>query len=560
MLRSVDPDHSKGHPASVRDMLDRAARSIDQDAMAGHPLVESQIRMTLWAAYDSLGHFPEAEAQARRAFEVRRLVVGPEHAETLRAMAAVGSATQTRGDYEAAEVMLRQALALQEKTLGPTHADLIETPSKLGHTLRARRDWARAEEVFRRAVDVSRAATPDSDAVARALTNLGVAMMDRGDYDGAEPLLREALQRDRKAHGDKFRNVPRTLGNLAEVLEARGDLTGAESNWHEALDIQRAMLPADHQDTASTLRLLGKANYAAGELVAAEAYLQDGLAMERRLFRPGHPVLVDFLIDLGAVLWDRGKRAEAAAVRREAMDILVQRATAALAARPDSGSRRAAIGRYRLRRGEFDAALHILEEAERIQPTDSRWAALVACVTHFKGDEPRYRAACRRILLHHGDTADPEVAARVAAVCLLAQPAAQDLPRIVGLSERAVPDKGYHGFAEFSQGLAHLRAGWHGQAVERFVAACERATDPALRAASRFYLAVTHCRDSNIAAADTALAAARRELANVPTVDDGDLGPAVEHWLICQAARREAEAPPAVGETRPATAPSPTFQ
>ena len=551
MLRSVDPDQSKGKLASVRDVLDRSARSIDQGAMADHPLVEAHIRMTLWAAYDSLGHFPEAEVQARQAYDLRRVVLGPEHAETLRAMAAVGSATMVRGDFEVAEATLRQVQALQEKTLGPAHIDLVDTLSKLGHTLRARRDWVPAEAVLQRAVDVSRAsAPPGSDAVARALTNLGVALIDRGKFDAAEPLLREALERDLKAHGEKFRNVPRNMSNLAEVLSARGDTKGAEAKWLEALRIQREMLPADHQDIAWTLRLLGRVKDEQGDLPAAEAYLTEALAMERRLFRPGHPVLADFLLDLAPVLQKRGKRSEAAAARREEMEIRLERAIAALSARPESGGRRATIARYRVRRSEFDAGLRLLNEAVRLQPQDSRWPVFVALLTRFMGDEAACRDACRRILQQHAEEPEPDRAARAAVACLLGEPAADDLRRITPLAERGAAGQP-NPVGHFARGLAHLRLGQLKPAIDRFERARE-GEDLALRAASDFYRAIAHHRAGDAAASAAALAAARAGFEKVPTAADGDLGLWCEEWLACQSARREAEAllaPPAATQS-----------
>ena len=135
--------------------------------------------------------------------------------------------------------------------------------------LRGKRDTAGAERELRRALEICRASAPASSTLASTATSLGVLLMDRGDDTDAEPLLHEALDLDRKLHGERYRNVPRNLSNLAVIQMARGDLKTAEENWTKALELQRAMLPPDHPDIGWTLKLLGKLKARQGDLPGA---------------------------------------------------------------------------------------------------------------------------------------------------------------------------------------------------------------------------------------------------------------------------------------------------
>ena len=96
-----DPD------LKVRTALDRAAAGI-KGKFPDQPLVEASIRETIGGTYEDLGLYPEAQAQMERALELRRRVLGDEHADTLSVMSLLGNLYTYQGKYGQAEPLLAQ--------------------------------------------------------------------------------------------------------------------------------------------------------------------------------------------------------------------------------------------------------------------------------------------------------------------------------------------------------------------------------------------------------------------------------------------------------------------
>jgi hypothetical protein len=95
---------------------------------------------------------------------------------------------------------------------------------------------------------------------------------------------------------------------------------------------------------------------------------------------------------------------------------------------------------------------------------------------------------------------------------------------------------------DFCKGLVELRAGRFTQAVDLLTRSRDRTLRGASRVATGFYLAITMHQAGNEAESAAALAAAAAEYEKLPRLGDGDVGPDVDDWLLCQIARREAEA------------------
>lgn len=95
-----------------------------------------------------------------------------------------------------------------------------------------RNELSHAERFVRRRLEL---AQPNSAAMARALTNLGLIHLFRDELAESESAQRAAIEIDR-ALGDDV-SLARDLGNLALVPEKRGDLDEAERLYREALAI-----------------------------------------------------------------------------------------------------------------------------------------------------------------------------------------------------------------------------------------------------------------------------------------------------------------------------------
>lgn len=127
-------------------------------------------------------------------------------------------------------------------------------------------EYDQAERLTRLRLEL---AHPDSPDAARAWNNLGLIQHFRGDGDGAEAMMRRALDIDTRAGHEE--GIARDLGNLALIPEARGDLAQAERLNREALAIAERIGAASI--VASKLCNLGEIAMACGRLAEARDLL-----------------------------------------------------------------------------------------------------------------------------------------------------------------------------------------------------------------------------------------------------------------------------------------------
>jgi tetratricopeptide (TPR) repeat protein len=123
-------------------------------------------------------------------------------------LAREAQAYYARKRYAVAEERVHRLLALQERTLGRVHPEY-----------------------------------------ATGLCMLGELRFLQGDRDGAEPLIREAVEVRRQALGERHPDYAVGLCCLAGLLGRVGQLDEAETHLRRALEIRRETLGEDHPDT-----------------------------------------------------------------------------------------------------------------------------------------------------------------------------------------------------------------------------------------------------------------------------------------------------------------------
>jgi len=93
----------------------------------------------------------------------------------------------------------------------------------------------------------------------------------KGDYAGAEPLLRRALAIDEKALGPDHPDVAVDLNNLAKLFETKGDYAAAEPLMRRALAIDEKALGPDHPTTRQLKQNLAHVLQESAEATAPKA-------------------------------------------------------------------------------------------------------------------------------------------------------------------------------------------------------------------------------------------------------------------------------------------------
>jgi eukaryotic-like serine/threonine-protein kinase len=319
VFRLSDRGQTRGTAVTARELLDRGTARI-RGELQEQPEVRGTLLDTMGRAYAGLGLYDQAAPLLREALATRRQALGPEHADVLATLNALGNLEYDQGDYPRAEDTLREALALKRKTHGAEHPEVARALNSLGSVRLRRGDLAGAQALYSESLEMRRRLLgPDHPDVARSLHNLALVAHDLGDLAQAEALHRESLAVKRRIHGEAHPDVARSLTNLATVLYSRGDFTGAVSLLRDGLERQRKLLGPDHPDVGRSLNNLANVLLERGDYAEAEPLYRESVAIGRKALGGDHAELAISLDNLGVVLTRRGDPGAAVPLHREAL-------------------------------------------------------------------------------------------------------------------------------------------------------------------------------------------------------------------------------------------------
>jgi serine/threonine protein kinase len=274
VIRAAAPSEARGESIRVIELLRSAEKTLPA-RFRGRPKAEAAFHRALAEAYAGLTHYEEAEQQIRRAVELRIRYSGPEHPETLDALAyqaivlsrlgiesrakqedairlgrqvleaqrrilglhhpeslatlcQLGEAYLQHGDFQKAGDLLGECLADRVRLLGAEHADSIKALHALGRARHALGDLKTAEELLAQAVDVQgRKFGRRHPETLQTLHSLALVVRDRGRNEEAVPMFRDVVSGMREYHGTPYFPSGRYLcGTLVDALRDQGDAAG----------------------------------------------------------------------------------------------------------------------------------------------------------------------------------------------------------------------------------------------------------------------------------------------------------------------------------------------
>ena len=265
---------------------------------------------------------------------------GPDHPETLSALASVGAVLEGADRLDEAEATFRETIARLESSLGPDHARLVVPLASLSDILRRHRRYDEARPLIERSIAIARAQLPSPHPlVGGALMRLGDLLRRMGDLDAAEKALDEAavqlpagapqhaqitlfrggLARARDNHGaaadlygQAHREFLAALGpdNVFPWMAATqqglslvqaGRLEEAESVLAAARARQEAVTGAESPDTADAMGAQAQLRIAQGREEEAVPLLERAVAIRSALFGDDDPGTVDLQQRLDAL-------------------------------------------------------------------------------------------------------------------------------------------------------------------------------------------------------------------------------------------------------------------
>ena len=155
---------------------------------------------------------------------------------------------------------------------------------------------------------------------ARLMETMGTVYTNLGLYRGAEPLLRQAVDTDRRTLGNDHPQTLTALNQLANLYWFQDRYSEAEPLYLEVIEARRRVLGEEHPDTLRVRTDLAS-NYTLQKRFAEAERLDNAtLEVQQRVLGPDHPDTRLSLNILQAIYFQQGRYADAEPIARKVVD------------------------------------------------------------------------------------------------------------------------------------------------------------------------------------------------------------------------------------------------
>jgi serine/threonine protein kinase/tetratricopeptide (TPR) repeat protein len=311
VLEQADPYHEPNRELTVRTMLDRAARRLEENKDMP-AVVRASIQQTIGGVYLGLGEMQEAERQLTEAYALQREHSGEDHRDTLATAFGLAQLYWFQSDYARAEPLYRRVVEGRTRLLGEDDRETLLATNSLAHLYSFRDETERALPLLTKALEASRRLYGEHDPVTLLVSRtLGNAWLNRGQYAEAEQILVPTLSEYQSQLGERNAATLVVESNLATLYHEMGRLEDAERHAARTYQLRQAVLGEFNTHTLLSEALLALLQLARGRLADAQPLYRDfrekARAQQERL-----PPFVIWRIDsVGQALLDHREFAEA---------------------------------------------------------------------------------------------------------------------------------------------------------------------------------------------------------------------------------------------------------
>jgi tetratricopeptide (TPR) repeat protein len=226
------------------------------------------------------------------------------------------------GKFDEAEAEIRRALELRIEKLGSEHPDVAMTYHTLGNVLREQGQLDEAGAAYEEAIAIADATMPGHPETALLRQSKGAILVAQGKPDEAEQLYRTILAEWEPKLGAEHTTIAAVRNNLAGMLLARGETNGALELLRAVLDGRARTMGEEHPSTLSARGNVAAALLYGGRPAEAELELRRAIEGTQKVLGPQSASLAGLQDDLGTALADQGRYAEAEPAYRAAIAIL----------------------------------------------------------------------------------------------------------------------------------------------------------------------------------------------------------------------------------------------
>ncbi|KAG2486165.1 hypothetical protein HYH03_015129 [Edaphochlamys debaryana] len=305
-------------------------------------LAAAAVLHTLAYVENGAGRYSEAQACAKRSYELRLRLLGEGHPDTAIALAHLATSLHEGGRHAEAEPLFRRALELRRRVLGEAHPETASSVNMLAVCTYYQHRYDAAEPLYRQALALAKSFWGEEHphmeiivhnlaACTRAKDRAGeiASLQDhvlRAAADGrssqchadAEPLYRLLLQLQ---GGEEDPRAVEVLGELGACVHAQGRLPEAEPLYRQALTLRQQLLGEEHGDTAQALINLAVCIHAQGRLSEAEPLYRQALELRRRELGEAQEDTATLQMSLAVCIHAQGRRSEANTLAHRAVKL-----------------------------------------------------------------------------------------------------------------------------------------------------------------------------------------------------------------------------------------------
>lgn len=271
-----------------------------------------QAMADLGRIYWNLSRLDKALELQRDVMTISSKTLGEEDPITLKAMDNLGSTYWICGRTMDAESLGEKAMNGMKKVLGPGHPDTLMAMHNYARTLMHRGKPKEAQmiqtEVLRGRAKMLGAEHPDT---LMTMADLGMSFHALEQLPEAEKLLVNVLEARKRILGQEHAYTLWAINDLSKIYCVQGYAKKAEEMLTNILDVVVRTLGKEHIGMTMTMHNLARAYEGQGRWAEAEAILVDLIEIQNRKLSPRHPDTLMAVAELARVYEHLEQRDEA---------------------------------------------------------------------------------------------------------------------------------------------------------------------------------------------------------------------------------------------------------
>ncbi|MEZ4387811.1 MAG: serine/threonine-protein kinase [Candidatus Krumholzibacteriia bacterium] len=297
LFQSADPNLNHGADVTVREILERGRARIE--ALEGEPAERASLLSVMGRVYYRLGEYEVSRDLYAAELDIERRLRPPDPAGVSDTRIDLAVSLLELGDVEAAADQIDSCLAYREAHPREDPSWLTVPISALARIASGRRDDVEAVRLFGRVLSVLDPQEPAlQQDLGRTWSNYGVSLARLGRLTAADSAYAAAETH----YGRSDQDVPSHLGalyaNWALTSHQLGRLEQAEAQHLRALELRRG-LRHNRVDIATSLINLGNLLVEQGRAAEALPLLEEALSIQRAAFGDTHLYVAAAEINLG---------------------------------------------------------------------------------------------------------------------------------------------------------------------------------------------------------------------------------------------------------------------